>query len=44
MRINYYTNHDSLCKESNGQTPLTLALEEGKTEIAELLRRHGAKE
>lgn len=31
-------------KNNWGETPLTLALEAGKTEIAELLRRHGAKE
>ena len=27
----------------DGKTPLALALEKGKTEVAELLRRHGAK-
>ncbi|UCC99109.1 MAG: ankyrin repeat domain-containing protein, partial [Phycisphaerales bacterium] len=31
-------------RNNEGQTPLDIAVEEGRPEIVELLRKHGAKE
>ncbi|HUS72384.1 MAG TPA: ankyrin repeat domain-containing protein [Sedimentisphaerales bacterium] len=35
---------DVNAKNNRGQTPLDIAVKRGHTEIAELLRKHGAKE
>ena len=35
---------DVNAKDNKGRTPLTLATEKGHTDIADFLRRHGAKE
>jgi len=35
---------DIIARDKDGKTPLSYAIEEGHTEIVELLRKHGAKE